>query len=165
MVYFGDIPYYLENWGFYEFVLPFLLFFAMLYGLLNKTKIFGDSSSNDSSVKAINMIIAGTMSFFIVKMTPLGYSLADFLTQQSGMMAMFLYGILMFMILGGLVGYEFDEDTIKTIMPSIIIGIVVIGMFLFAYFNYFHFSISSDILSIALFILIIAGVVYVLSKG
>ena len=155
MVYFGDLPTYLENWGFYDFVFPFLLFFAILYGLLEKTKIFGDSA------KAVNIIVSATMSFFIVKITPLGYSLAEFLTQQSGLMAMFLYGALMFLIIGGLVGYKFDEDDhIKKIMPGVMIGVVLIALVLFAYFNYFRNTIyiDSEWVSISLFILIIGAI-------
>jgi len=50
----GNLLAYWEQVGFFSFVLPFLLIFALVYGILTKTKIFKDS-------KGVNGIIALTV--------------------------------------------------------------------------------------------------------
>ena len=48
---FGDVLSYMEQAGFFAYILPFLLIFALVFGILTKTQIFKDN-------KAINGIIA-----------------------------------------------------------------------------------------------------------
>lgn len=48
---FGDFLFKLEQYGFFSYVLPFLLIFALVYGILTMTNIFKDN-------KAVNGIIA-----------------------------------------------------------------------------------------------------------
>ncbi|VVB80735.1 Uncharacterised protein [uncultured archaeon] len=43
--------------GFFSYVLPFLLIFAVIFAILQKTKIFGDSK-DQANVKSINAIVA-----------------------------------------------------------------------------------------------------------
>ena len=47
---FGDILFKLEQLGFFDYLLPFLIIFAMVFGILTKVNIFDN--------KAINVIIA-----------------------------------------------------------------------------------------------------------
>ncbi len=56
----GDL---LQSWadaGFFTYVLPFLLIFAIVYGILNKMKIFGDE-------KGVNTIIALAVGFMALQ--------------------------------------------------------------------------------------------------
>ena len=48
---FGDILFRLEQLGFFDYLLPFLIIFAMVFGILTRVKIFEDN-------KAVNAIIA-----------------------------------------------------------------------------------------------------------
>ena len=48
---FGNLLSYMEQAGFFSYILPFLLIFALVFGILTKTQIFKDN-------KAINGIIA-----------------------------------------------------------------------------------------------------------
>ena len=48
---FSELLAYMEQAGFFAYILPFLLIFALVFGILTKTKIFKDN-------KAINAIIA-----------------------------------------------------------------------------------------------------------
>jgi hypothetical protein len=52
---------YLEDIGFYEVALPFLLIFTLIFAILQKIKIFGDDS------KKFNVIIAASMAFFVIR--------------------------------------------------------------------------------------------------
>ncbi len=52
----------LREMGFFDFFLPLLLFFAIIYGALDKTKIFGDDKKDINAIIAfvISMIAATT---------------------------------------------------------------------------------------------------------
>ncbi|MEM5830982.1 MAG: hypothetical protein QXO40_02150 [Candidatus Aenigmatarchaeota archaeon] len=51
----------LQNLGFFKFILPFILTSAVFYGLLRKSKIFGDPKENI----AVNAIIAISAAFLV----------------------------------------------------------------------------------------------------
>jgi hypothetical protein len=61
--------------GFFGFFLPFLLVFAIIYGLLTKTQIFGKGRP----VATINAIIALVAAFYVAAYTPVGDTIAGFL--------------------------------------------------------------------------------------
>ena len=52
----NDILYNLGEWGFFSYVLPALLIFAVVYGILAKSNIFGQN-------KGVNAIVAGAVAF------------------------------------------------------------------------------------------------------
>jgi len=60
--------------GFFEFYLPFLLTFAIFYGLLEKIQLFGPKSKN------INLVISVVVSLYIIAFTPVGITFAQFLS-------------------------------------------------------------------------------------
>ena len=62
---FADIITYLEDVGFYEVALPFLLIFTIIFAILQKVKIFGEHSKN------FNSIVALAMAFFVVRSAPI----------------------------------------------------------------------------------------------
>lgn len=53
----------LQNWGFSDAILPFLLFFAILFAILQKIKLFKDGDDAD---RKLNAIIAFVISAMIV---------------------------------------------------------------------------------------------------
>lgn len=65
-----------KEFGIFDFYLPFIIMFAVVFGILSKTKIFG----TDSRVDRLNVIIAGGMSLFVMIYTPAGVTLAGFLS-------------------------------------------------------------------------------------
>ena len=48
-----------------EFFLPFIIIFAVVYGMLHKTRIFGDPAKDPTATK-INAIIAFAFGLFIM---------------------------------------------------------------------------------------------------
>jgi len=73
---FADI---LELWkeqGVYEFYLPFVLMFAIFYGLLAKSKIFGDEDK-ERRVRNINVVISIVAALFVM-VSPVGVSMTVF---------------------------------------------------------------------------------------
>jgi len=73
-----DVIKTLKEVGVFQFYLPFLLAFAILYGLLLKSKIFGEQN------KALVTIIALAASAFIMVYTPIGITFSTFLTNFFG---------------------------------------------------------------------------------
>jgi len=80
-----------DEFGVFDYVIPFLLIFAVVFGILQKAKIFGDSSDEkQKNVKGINAVIAAAIgllalqfnlvsSFFEVIFPRFGVGLAVFL--------------------------------------------------------------------------------------
>jgi len=78
----------LENIGFYDIALPFLLIFTIVFGILQKVKIFGDDS------KKFNAIIALVMAFLVVRTNAIVEVMNEFLPSIS-LMAVIIIVILL----------------------------------------------------------------------
>lgn len=101
MVNFGDVLELGKETGIFDFYLPFVLSFAIFYGLLEKSKIFGDSSK-DKKVRNINVIIAFSASLMIIVFTPMSalvHFLGTMFTQTFVAMATLLAFVLIFYML------------------------------------------------------------------
>jgi len=81
----------LASLGFFDVLLPFLLFFALTFGLLQQTPILKDVKEK----RQINAIIAASIAFFIVNFTPGGATLGALFTALFGQGAIVLAGILL----------------------------------------------------------------------
>mgnify|MGYP001559561154 CR=1 FL=1 len=87
---FQDVIGTLKEIGVFQFYLPFLLVFAILYGLLLKTKIFGEQN------KGIVTVIALAASAFIMVYSPVGITFSQFLANFFGNATPYL----MFFVIG-----------------------------------------------------------------
>lgn len=79
-----------KEFGIFEFYLPFVIMFALFFGVLNKVKIFGD----DKVGRNINVILSAAMSFFVMVYTPAGVTLSQFLAATFGETLVALVSIL-----------------------------------------------------------------------
>ena len=60
----------LREMGFFDFFLPFLLFFAVVYGALEKTKVFGEGRKDINAIVALVIsLIAATTAWVIESIT------------------------------------------------------------------------------------------------
>src|SRR3989338_9164838 len=59
---------FLQDFGFFDVILPFLLVFTIVFGILEKTKIFGVEKVGDKEYpkKSVNSMIAFTIGFFVI---------------------------------------------------------------------------------------------------
>lgn len=73
---FADIIQLWKSQGVFEFYLPFVLMFAIFYGLLSKSKIFGDESK-ERRVRNVNVVISLVAALFVM-VSPVGVSLTVF---------------------------------------------------------------------------------------
>jgi len=93
MVFAGDLFYSLQGSGIYEYVLPFLLIFAITFAILEKVKILGEDK------KSINAVVAIIIGLIFVTQFSLVYTLNSFLPKISlfiiiAVMVLILFGIL-----------------------------------------------------------------------
>lgn len=124
---FTNIVGQLAGLGFYSFVLPWLLFFAVILGVLNYSKPFGDQ-------KRINAIISAAVAFFITAFTPAGTTLAAYFTTIFGVGAMTLAVLLLIVILGGVLGYKPDDITgAGGTWAKPLVGLVIIALAVLAF--------------------------------
>ncbi|MBI5871755.1 hypothetical protein HZB88_01575 [archaeon] len=59
---------FLKDFGFFDVILPFLLVFTIVFGILEKTKIFGMEEVGDKKYprKNINAMVAFVIGFFVI---------------------------------------------------------------------------------------------------
>lgn len=67
-----------KEFGIFQFYLPFVLTFAIIYGLLRKTKIFGE-------LRQIDVIIALAAALYVMAMSPAGPIAMDLTTFLTGL--------------------------------------------------------------------------------
>jgi len=88
----------LGNFGFFSVVLPFLLVYALVYGLLKKTKIFGD---DDSVAQVIGLAIGG----FVIASTDVVNLMMGVIPQASFL----LVAVLLLMMISALMGLGMED--------------------------------------------------------
>jgi hypothetical protein len=146
----------------YEVIFPWILSFAVIYGLLNIVKPFGDGDGDK-----INGIVALTLGFFVAAFTPFGATMGAFFTQSAGTMAMFLIvilGILLVVALGGGKDVFGDLRTAGAKGWVFLVLLVVFAWFLIGGWLgggvSFYSRFGSDTMALALIVLVVAAMWY-----
>ncbi len=105
----------------YELIFPWVLTFAIIFGLLMKTGLFGESS--EPTARGASGLIALALGFFLVSFTPWGSSVGQFFISASGMTMMFLVAVLGIVLVIELAapGYLNELKEGKKVLPLIII--------------------------------------------
>ena len=130
MVVIADFISLAKNFGLFEFYLPFILCFALFYGLLLKSKIFGDTKAS----KNVSVLISFVAAFYLMAFTPVGVTLTTFFAQFFGSLATVLITFLAFlMIIALLTPGEPQEKLANYLRYLIPIGILfVFGIFIYS---------------------------------
>lgn len=103
---FGDIISSWESLGVFEFMLPFLLIFALIFGILSKLNLFGDKS------KTVNAIVA-----FSVGLMALRFNIvSDFFSDIFPRLGIALSGVLVFLVILGLFADKKNRGLLNTLM-------------------------------------------------
>jgi len=104
--FFGDI-------GIYDVVLPFLLVFAIVFAILEKTKVFGQEEIDGKKYtrKNINALVAFVVSFLVIASS----KLVQIITTVSSQMVLLLMLSVLFLLL---VGSFFKEDPAGVFLPE-----------------------------------------------
>ena len=108
----GDAVELLQDFGFFDVILPFLLVFTIVFGILEKTKIFGTDKINerDYTRKNINSMVAFVIAFFVIAAKEIVASIQTSLP----MVSLILIAIICFLLLiGAFVSGKEEFDFIK----------------------------------------------------
>jgi hypothetical protein len=148
----GDFLATLEGTGFFDLLLPLLLIFAVVYGILSYMKVFGGN-------RAIHTIVALVISFLTVR-TPF---FRDFLSFVSPRLGVGLIIILVVLILTGMFVPEKGQGVVGIIFLAIG-GIISAFIFLQAneYFGFSFGFLENDIMATLVVILIIGAAIGVI---
>jgi len=123
---FPEVIQKLANLGFYDFVLPFIIVAALLYAILRKTKVLGESP-------LINGIVSVAVSFFILLVPALaGVSLVAPLTGFFGQTIIVILIIAFGLLVTGLFVPNLMEKMTEWIKGGWIMWAVIIVVLLVA---------------------------------
>ncbi len=88
----------LNSMGFYDFVLPWILFLLIFFGIISKAPFLPEGSKKNQ----IAIIISSILALFAVNFIPLG----AFLSQLFGMSGIYIAGILVVILFLGMGGWK-----------------------------------------------------------
>lgn len=152
-----NIIFRLENLGFFDLILPMILMFAIIFGVLSYAKIFGDN-------KGIHALIAMVLALLAVRF-PL---YTDFLNVVSEKLAIGIVILLGFVILIGL--FTTKESNAAWGWILITVAVIIIFVISFQTANYFGYPDNyseDDLVGGLLAIAVVIGliVVVIVSSG
>ncbi|MGM5484305.1 MAG: hypothetical protein ACQEP1_00330 [Nanobdellota archaeon] len=119
----------LENWGFSDVLLPFLLIFTIVYAVFQKTKILGEK-------KSYNIILAFVMAMatvipHVTGNYPMGYDPIEILHNALPTVSIVVVAIIMVLLLVGLWGAESDWVQGNTVTGTIVLLSVLAVFYIF----------------------------------
>ncbi len=159
----GNLLFQWEQAGVFSYVLPFLLIFAIIYGILSQTQILGDR-------KGINVVIALAIGFMSLQFN----IVSVFFSEIFPRMGIVLSIILVIMILLGLFVKNEDGTTAgwyKTLMIVIVLISVAIVVFqsldVFNFYTGFGFGywLSYNWQTILVVVIVVAAFFFIIIGG
>ena len=109
----------LEDIGFYEVALPFILIFTIVFAILQKVKIFGASGKN------FNAVIAVVLAFLVVRNQAIVEVLNQFLPKISLISVVIVVVLLLFTILSGNEQPSFTKHLLGIMIILVAIGVII----------------------------------------
>ena len=160
---------FLRAFGFFNVVLPFLLIFAIVFGVLEKSKIFGMEKvgKEEYSRKNLNAIIAFSVAFFVVAAA----NITGVIQATMPQIALVLVVVVSFLLLfGALLGeekwnlWEKSPWLRKTFIAGIFLAMVFIFLGSFGVLNdviaYVVANLTGTFITSLIFLGLIVGVAW-----
>lgn len=123
---------FLQDFGFFDVVLPFLLVFTITFAILEKTKIFGTEKYKGEMVpkKSVNSMVAFAVALFVVVTKEIVVSIQTAMPQIA--LALIVLVALMMLVgtLKGEAGFDFGQHTNWLYFLIFVIFIGVLAIFL-----------------------------------
>jgi len=153
---FQNVIFQLENLGFYDFILPFLLAFAIIFGVLNYINIFKDQ-------RGLQALVALVIGFAATRF-PI-YS--DFLAIISPKLGIGLTILLILVILMGLFIPEGAQAIMGWIMigVAVVIALVIFGQTYSAFGGFYGGYLNTDLIGWIIIIGLLIGVIVAVVVG
>ena len=112
--------------GFYDFFLPFILFVAIIFGLLQKNKVFGEKDT-----KGIDGVISMSVAFFVINYTAIGLYFSTLFAIGATIIGAILVGIIILGMVGMDIGTFLKEKKNKSLQGVFVGGAALIVVILF----------------------------------
>lgn len=116
MVDFTSVFGQLQGMGVFEYLLPFLLIFTIIFAILEKLKILGKDKKN------LNLMVALILGLLVVVQPEIVYLINSFLPKIS----LFILVVLMFLVVAGMFGANTEGWTRAPFLIAIIVCILAI---------------------------------------
>ncbi|MBI3413692.1 MAG: hypothetical protein HY051_06485 [Candidatus Aenigmarchaeota archaeon] len=169
----------LKAMGFYDFVLPWLLAFSIVFGILQTVNIF-KKGKEDKPNTSVDAVISLAVAFYLTIFTPYSGFLSSFFSKLFGGSIIVLSGVLVLLMFIGIFGFNItgllskktgDKTELTPMGIGGLIGalIVAAGLFINANAGVFSFGgtnlASGETLTLLLFFGIIGAVIWFVVSG
>ena len=144
-----------QQLGFFDFLLPWMFTFAVVYGLLIKANIFG--SANDK----ISLVLAVVLAFFTAPFA--GVYLMSFFSTLSTELVIVLAGLLAIILFGSMLGIS-NSDIPHRSYAAILLGILAFFIAIGGEIAGFRLG-SNTVMTIVFVAILIAAIAFVTKSG
>ena len=110
---------YLQDIGVFEFVLPFLLIFSIVFAALEKTKILGDDKTN------INAVVSLVIGLILIVQQSIVEIINIFLPRVSLILVVVLMGLLLISVLAGSEFKGLQKSMLGLGMVAVVIAVII----------------------------------------
>jgi len=154
----------------YMVIFPWVLTFAVVFGLLIKSKLFEGKDDKSNTSRGVSGLVALAIGFFVTAFVP-GYGglIGNFFINMSGNLMMILFVILGIMLVISLTGVKILNDKSGTWSNLLfLLGIVVVAWFLLGnIFGRLSFSalVGQDAFALVIILAIIGGMWWFTCNG
>lgn len=168
----GNAIDFMQDFGFFDVILPFLLVFTIIFGILEKTRIFGEEKIGDKSYpkKNLNSMVAFVIAFFVLAAKQVVTSLQLSLPY----VALVLVILLSFMMLAGsfMGDKTFSFENSKWVVFLTLVSFIAVLLIFLNSFGWFHPIVAffganpSTVLIPTLLVGVVIGtIIYVVGSG
>ena len=119
---FKDIIVFMQDSGFYDYLLPFLLVFAIVFAVLEKTKIFGEDKTN------INGVVAFVIGFLLIAQPTIVEAINSFLPRVSLLLIVILMVLISVALIAGKESTGFKGGLMALSGIAIVIYIIYLAI-------------------------------------
>jgi len=152
-----EILFQWEYWGVFDTILPFLLVFAIVFGILSATKFMGEN-------KGVYVIVAGVIGLISIRYS---YFYSDFISELFPRLGIGLAVLVGIMILVGM--FVAKDETRYWGWGLAVIGLVIGIVILYQTFTNLGYlypgSWGSDITGIIILAILLIGVIVAVTSG
>ena len=156
----GESIRYLQDLGVYEYILPFLLVFSVVFAILEKVGIFGEDKTQ------INAVVASVMGLLLIA----EQSIVNILNLFLPNVAMVIVVILMFLLVASMISGHGSGNELTGFVKFVtwaagIVGVIVLVTMLAPQFNWRLSRYETEaLISLGVSFALIGGIIYLVVK-
>ncbi len=170
---------FFKDFGLFDVVLPFLLVFALIFAILEKTKILGveKTKEEESTKKSLNTIVAFVIAMLVVAANKIVTAINTALPNVVLVIITFFSFLLMIGIFMGTGEFNFSDKHKKTMLGFMAVSLIVLALIIFDsirldasrswldfILEYVTNNLNGPVVTSAIFLLIALGAVFYITK-